>query len=101
MAMSRSWASVASRGVFAHWRRITSPPTWMTTCQCFFSGFHSTLALAALIMNLLPLAIDYPEPVPEGSTQRTQTSARLDRRLACDRVQGLQPLPERGYQVEA
>src|SRR5579883_757142 len=30
---------------------MTSAPTWMTTCQCFFSGFHSTFASFARIME--------------------------------------------------
>src|ERR1700730_8181623 len=53
MSRVRSDGSSASCGVFAHWRRITSAPTWITTCQCFFSGFHSTLAEPVCVIIML------------------------------------------------
>src|ERR1039457_7709604 len=54
-ARARSSASPASGGVFEHCRRITSAPAWITTCQCFLSGFHSTLAeLVCVIVMLQP-----------------------------------------------
>src|ERR1019366_7165377 len=66
IARVRSSASPASCGVFANCRRITSAPDWITTCQCFFSGFHSTLASPVCVIVLLQPQITWESRQREG-----------------------------------
>src|ERR1035437_8711960 len=67
MARARSSVSPASGAVFAHWRRITSAPTWITTCQGFFSGCHSTVAVLFCVIVLLQPQITVEIREREGS----------------------------------
>src|SRR5665811_1196032 len=74
MASARSSASLAAGAVFAHCRRITSAPTWITTCQCFFSGFHSTVAVPVCVIVLL-------QPQITGEIRQREGSEKHLRRI--------------------